>query len=120
MIRKGQLKTHDQAVVTATQHKKPCVDCPFGRIALRGWLPETPESWLLKAHGDGRFECHTTKDQRDTPRQCAGAAIFRANVCKVSRDHSLLVLPSNKKLVFASNQEFFDHHRRDVFPARRP
>jgi hypothetical protein len=120
LLRKGQLKTYDQAVVTPTQHKKPCVDCPFGRIAVKGWIPETPEGWLQKAHGEGRFECHTTKRHDDEPWQCAGAATFRANVCKAPRDRSLLVLPQNKKLVFASNQEFFDHHRKEIFPTRRP
>lgn len=119
-MRKGQLKTHDQAVVTAAQHKKPCVDCPFGRIALKGWIPEPPLAWLERAHGEGRFECHTTKTSAGDARQCAGAAIFRANVCKSPRDPSLLVLPSNTKLVFSTSQEFYDHHRQDVFPTRRP
>lgn len=115
MIRKGQLQTYDKAVVTPKQHRKPCVDCPFGRIALRGWIPETPEEWLLKAHGDGILECHTTKQANNESWQCAGGAVFRANVCKSPRDREALVLPQNKKLVFASNQEFFDHHTKRPF-----
>jgi len=118
MIRKGQLKTYHDAKTTLEQHKKPCVDCPFGRIAVKGWLPETPEQWLLHAHGDGRIECHTMQRSSEQAWQCAGGAIFRANVCKSPRDSDALRLPRNKKLVFANNQEFFDHHRQPVFPTR--
>ena len=118
-IRKGQLKTYEQATTTPAQHKKPCVDCPFGRIAVKGWLPETPEEWLFKIHGEGRLECHTMQQSPEQAWQCAGAATFRANVCKAPRDRSLLSLPQNKKLVFASNEEFWAHHTRQVFPTRK-
>jgi hypothetical protein len=115
-IRKGQLKTYKDASATPQQHRKPCVDCPFGRIALQGWLAlMTPEEWLLVAHGEGRMECHTMQELSGQPWQCAGAATFRANIYKVARDDSILILPKNKKLVFATDQEFWDHHSEKPF-----
>lgn len=119
-MRKGQFKTHHDATVAVAQHKKPCPDCPFARIALKGWIPATPEEWLLYAHGDGRVECHTKKTAEDVPYQCAGSAIFRTHVHKSPRDANVLVLPANKRLVFSTNQEFFDHHQKPVFPTRKP
>lgn len=108
---KGQLKTHDQAVETPKQHNKPCADCPFARTAVRGWIPDTPEGWLRYAHGEGRIECHTTKQPHTGDAwQCAGGAIFRSNVCKLVRDKTLLRLPRNKIIVFTNDQEFIDHH----------
>ena len=108
MLRKGQLKTLDEARVTPEQHKNPCVDCPFGRIAVPGWLAgETPDRWLQMAHSETKFECHTL-----LPHQCAGSAIYRANVCKTPRDPQILQLRSNRKLVFSTPQEFLKHHQR--------
>lgn len=120
-MKKGQFKTFHDATVTKAQHKTPCADCPFARIALKGWIPvETPEEWLLYAHGDGHIECHTKKTAEDDPWQCAGSAIFRTHAHKSPRDKSVLVLPANKKLVFSTNQEFYDHHKKLVFPTRKP
>lgn len=113
-LRKGQLKTYHDAALTLVQHEKPCVDCPFGRIAVAGWLAAmSPEECLMVIHGEGRMECHTMQASKERPWQCAGAATFRANVCKVPRDRSLLVLPKNKKLVFATDREFLRHHKED-------
>ena len=42
--------------------------------------------------------------------QCAGAAIYRANVCKSPRDGSLLKLPADRETVFADKSEFWEHH----------
>lgn len=118
-LRKGQLKTLDQATVTPTQHKKPCVDCPFGRIAVPGWLAgSTPEEWVMMAHGESRIECHTMISEGFEPgtsHQCAGAAIYRTNVCKDPRDRTLLTLPKNTKLVFSGPKEFTEHHTSDLF-----
>ena len=101
-----QLVTFDQARPAKIQHKKPCSDCPFARTAIRGWLgPYSAEEWVLLIHGEGKVECHT----RIGP-QCAGAAIYRGNVCKVPRDDALLTLLPNRKLVFSGPQEFLEHH----------
>ena len=90
------------------QIKKPCSDCPWRRDALPGWLGgHTANNFLLAAHGEDRIDCHVHGDV-----QCAGAAIYRANMCKSPRDRSLLTLRSNPRDVFASPSQFRDHHAR--------
>ena len=104
-MKRRQLITSDEARTTPKQHKKPCSDCPFSRGSLAGWIPTTPVEWAMQAHNEDRIECHAL-----LPHQCAGAAIYRSNVCKDPRDKTLLVLPADKKLVFASIKEFLEHH----------
>jgi hypothetical protein len=53
-------------------------------------------------------DCHTVSNQ-----QCAGAAIYRANVCKEPRRQELLRLPADKVKVFAWPTEFWAHHRKN-------
>jgi len=60
-----------------------------------------------KAHGETKFECHTLIGA-----QCAGSAIYRANVVKRCRDKDILALPANRELVFATPVEFLEHHKR--------
>lgn len=97
----------EEAKPTTKQHKKPCHDCPWRRKAVKGWLGGvTVNDWLLDAHGEAKIDCHTKLGP-----QCAGAAIYRANVLKSPRDKTLLVLPEDKENVFASSKEFDDHHR---------
>lgn len=43
-------------------------------------------------------------------KQCAGLAIYRANVCKKPRDRSILTLPADREAVFAAPSEFRHHH----------
>jgi hypothetical protein len=43
--------------------------------------------------------------------QCAGMAIYRANVCK-HVDAPGLRLPKNEQAVFSTPMEFLDHHNR--------
>lgn len=106
MSRQKQLISSDQAVSTSRQHKNPCSDCPFSRKALPGWLGSlTAEQWVENVHGEAFVECHTKIGP-----QCAGTAIYRANVCKSPRDPKQLDLPQNTKTVFASPQEFIAHH----------
>lgn len=105
-ILKRRLVSDDEAQPTKSQHKKPCADCPFARTALPGWLGNNNlTTWVTMVHGEQFINCHCTTNQ-----QCAGAAIFRANVHKVPRYPELLVLPANTKLVFASTNEFVQHH----------
>ncbi len=102
-----QLISSDQAVPAKRQHTAPCDDCPWSRMALAGWLgPGTVDEWLATAHGDARIDCHTLVGA-----QCAGGAIYRANVCKLPRDPSQLRLPANRDRVFSSPAEFVQHHR---------
>jgi len=103
---RGQLKTYHDAKPAKRQHTSPCSDCPFARTALRGWLGNmSPAQWIQIAHGDGIIECHTVSNQ-----QCAGAAIYRANVCKDPRNREALRLPANKTRVFGQITEFLQHH----------
>lgn len=98
----------DEAVIGKTQHKKPCSDCPWRRDALRGWLGSaTPMEWVQIAHGESYVECHTL-----LTKQCAGLAVYRANVCKSPRDPSIMRLDSDKEKVFSGPQEFLTHHTR--------
>lgn len=106
MRKRRQLLISDDAVPSDKQHKKPCSDCPWARTALRGWLgPHTADEWLAIVHSDMEITCHTIEGP-----QCAGAAIYRTNVCKVPRDRAVLTLPANREKVFATPAQFKDHH----------
>lgn len=88
------------------QITKSCTDCPWRRDALNGWLGgNTAQEWLIFAHHDTHVECHVYSDV-----QCAGIAIYRANLCKLPRDPSILVLPPDTKTIFANPREFLEHH----------
>lgn len=89
------------------QHTTPCKDCPWRKVSMKGWLgsKHTPEEWTQAAHGESRIECHIHKAQ------CAGAAIYRANVCKAPRDPKMLVLKPDRTAVFSSPRDFITHHR---------
>lgn len=76
------------------------------------------------AHGEVAIACHTTIDGEETNNdgeadwdqpgllQCAGAAIYRSNVCKSPRDPHVATLPRDTDLVFGMG-EFIPHHDRD-------
>lgn len=97
---------------TMAQHRIPCVDCPWRRKAIPGWLGAlSAQEWLAEAHGEARIDCHTLK-KAYWPKeqwQCAGAAIFRGHVCKLPKHPLALQLPPNKK-VFRGDSEFLAHH----------
>ena len=106
--KRRQLLTVTDARPAKGQHRRPCSDCPWARTALPGWLADmTPEEWIASAHGETRMECHTLLGA-----ECAGAAIYRANVCKRVRDPGALQLPKDPAAVFATHAEFLAHHRR--------
>jgi hypothetical protein len=108
LVKKGQLITHDQAKPCKEQITQPCTDCPWARTALPGWLGAlTADEWLREAHGEARIDCHTLKGP-----QCAGAAIYRANMLKLPRDRNTLRLPKDKTKVFATPTEFKNHHEK--------
>lgn len=91
------------------QHKTPCSECPFRRIAPAGWLGDNhPQYFAVAANHDGHFPCHKTM-KRAKPAQCAGRATMWANQCKVSRDDSVPSLPRSEK-VFRHIGEFTKHH----------
>lgn len=106
MERRLQLVSSEEAVPTDRQHHKPCGDCPWARTALNGWLGMmTPEAWLHEARSESAHDCHTLSGA-----QCAGLAIYRANVCKSPRDKRVLRLPVDRERVFATPGEFLAHH----------
>lgn len=106
----GQLRTGAQARPAKKQHTKPCVDCPFGRHALAGWLGNmSVDEWIGAVHGEALIDCHTVSNQ-----QCAGAAIYRSNVCKSPRRNDTLRLPADRILVFSSMAEFKFHHTEEL------
>lgn len=107
---------------------KPCDECPWRRNALSGHLgPETSEKWCDIAHGEGPVACHKTikrvndegYGEWDDPaiKQCAGLAIFRANICKSPRNPEIVVYPADHETVFSWDNEFIEHH--DVAGRRR-
>lgn len=71
---------------------------------------------------DYPMPCHITIDYEDADwqtkwekklvgRLCAGAAIFFANICKLSRESDRLQLPADRETVFAWPAEFLAHHK---------
>jgi hypothetical protein len=120
LVGRRQLVTSNEAAVVVKQHTRPCSDCPFARTALSGWLGRsTPGEWVTLAHSDSSVECHALKDSDGFELECAGAAIYRANVAKSLRDPKAFKLPPNTTLVFATSQEFVMHHIKAPFKKRR-
>lgn len=114
MTRRKQLLTSDDAVQVKNQHTKACSDCPWARTAVPGWLGErSAEQWLEAARSEARIDCHTRKETRFTNWQCAGAAIFRANIAKLPRDARLLRLGSDRVRIFSNHEEFLAYHTRE-------
>ena len=115
MKRQLKLITSDQSTPAKSQLTKPCSDCPFSRESFRGWLgPATAEQWIAGAHGECQVPCHVHPNV-----QCAGMAIFRANVYKVPRDEETLRLPPDRVRVFSWDDEFLKHHGGSVELARK-
>lgn len=104
-----KLISSDETTKAKVQHGDPCSDCPLRRNSLNGWLGDTgtPEEWAAALHSDSPMNCHVLKGA-----QCAGAAIYRGNVCKSPRDKTILVLPSDRKTVFSGPGEFVAHHKK--------
>ncbi len=108
---KRRLISSHEAQTTPKQITRPCSDCPLSRSSLSGWLGGgTPEEWGDALHSDSRMDCHTLVVEDGSPIQCAGAAIYRRNVCKASRDKDVLILPADRETVFSNRAEFLAHH----------
>lgn len=64
--------------------KQPCVECPFRKKSLRGWLgglsaQMTHDLVLAEAN----FACHMTRHQPDElMSRCKGSQLFLLNHCK--------------------------------------
>lgn len=107
-----KLLTTAQSKPFAKQHTSPCSDCPWRRNSIKGWLgPWDPQTWVNIAQSEERIECHTSKDRESGDQwNCAGAAIFRANIFKDLRDPLAFRLKRNVTAVFAWGKEFIEHH----------
>lgn len=118
---------------------RPCNDCPFRRAAARGWLgAETdPQVFVDGALADhcapwAELPCHATIDYTD-PRWrdtqypdaalCAGAVIFCKNQGKMPRDltraANVRAVERDTATVFATPEEFIEHHSGDDKQLRR-
>lgn len=107
---KHKIITRAEARPSKTQHSQPCGDCPFRRNSVPGWLGgSSPRDFIGLALGDGIYPCHSKIGP-----QCAGLAIFRANICKAPRDPKALQLKPDKNKVFSWPQEFLHHHSRGL------
>lgn len=101
---------------------KPCKECPFRRASLSGYLgASTPQDFIYTTLTDYPMPCHRTIDYSDEEweskweagrigKLCAGALIFFSNTLKLSRDPDRPKLPVDRTLIFASINEFLDHH----------
>lgn len=96
---------------------KPCPACPFSRAVAPGALGGSPvEVYVGQAHGPFVLPCHAAAGYSpatttpDTP-QCAGAAIFRANLGLAGlMPPGIHRLPADVEAVFADVGEFIAHH----------
>lgn len=67
----------------------------------------TIETFMSHAHSESVMDCHMGTGKH----QCAGAAIYRANVCKLTRHpEKIMSLPADHEKVFSSPIEFTNHH----------
>ena len=94
---------------------RPCGACPFRRTSKPGALGgSTPLRFLGHAHGPSFLPCHQCYDgsqitARFDLRQCAGAAIYRANA-NAMETPGLARLPADCVIVFGTPEEFLAHH----------
>lgn len=106
--------------------QSPCKDCPFSRTVTPGALGgSTCETFIGQAFGPFLLPCHKThtRNMYDSDQefraqalhksQCAGAAIFRANMgLSGIMPEGIHKLPANTDTVFANPVEFYVHHKR--------
>lgn len=100
--------------------KKPCKDCPFSKTVIPGGLGGSdPSVYIGQGHGPFYLPCHKTcdftdpdwKDNIQNQKQCAGAAIYRANIERQQfMPDSLLKLDKDNS-VFESPEELYAHHK---------
>lgn len=95
----------------------PCIECPFTRGSIRGWLGGFGvEETKLAALSEDSFECHLTRES-DNKKECAGRLLFAKNSFKVFRDKELEnlkieVVNNNKDILsnILNSRDFEDHH----------
>lgn len=103
--------------------KVPCKECAFSRAVEPGCLGGSePEVYIGQSFAPFAIPCHCHCDFSDpdwkskagpgeTP-QCAGVAIFRANIgAKGVLPKALTYLDVNNDLVFSDPVQFLAHHK---------
>lgn len=117
------------------QHKTPCKECPFRRVAPAGWLGGmTADEFRHLADLEQRMPCHLHMGREggkggpvvsyanpgNAP-QCAGRAIYWANQFKLprSKDGDILTLPRDTAAVFNWPGEFVEYHKSGPLAERR-
>lgn len=108
------------------QHERPCAACPFSRNVKpyaddpKALGNSSPFVYMGQANGPFILPCHSTHDYKQLEErleatkpgngcECAGAAIFRANI-GLRYPAALLHLPYDREQVFGTFTEFFAHH----------
>jgi len=96
-------------------------------VPLREILRKDTLAIISSIVHEGPFYCHIDVENRhgyeeegwevwadENAKQCAGAMIFANNICKLSRDPikgaAQKKLGKDKEKIFATPQEFIDHH----------
>lgn len=102
------------------KRKAPCAECPYSRACPPNALGNSPpEVYVGQGQGPFWLPCHMDVDFDDpnwkidyTRQQCAGAAIYRANIGadKLMPD-SLHRLPPEDATVFKTPAELLAHHK---------
>ena len=113
-----------------TQHVKACKSCPFSRTCTPGELGGSPiTTYLGQIAGPFFLPCHSIENYKGNNEtihdckvggQCAGTAVFRANIGVDSMmPDALLHLPAlSDPNVFATLPEFIKHHVPDATDAK--
>jgi hypothetical protein len=104
------------------QHKQPCNQCPFRKVAPPGWLGGmAPQAFLELAQSEWKMPCHKAMQREGMSyaesveplakelAQCAGRAIFWRNQIKTPRTPDILTLPKSDA-VFQWPKDFRAHH----------
>ena len=107
-----------------SKKKTPCKECPFRKNnSLTGDKPGGSDVSIYIGQAQGPFwlPCHLEKGYHGVNsntgevNQCAGAAIFRANVAHLlgrKLPESLMFLESNTELVFSDFYELYSHYKK--------
>lgn len=89
---------------------------------MPGWLgAASPASFIVEISMERPLPCHPTIDYENprwlslwqaqrTGAICAGSLIMSANMGKIPREPSFPRLPADREIVFATHQQFIDHH----------
>jgi len=99
------------------QRKRPCPDCAFLKCSEQGNLGGSEASvYVGQILGPFWIPCHLSDDYRGKcsrfgeEHECAGAAAMRANLNIADKMPPQLLKVAPNPSVFASFQEFVEHH----------